>query len=234
MTTPRYHHGALRPALLDAALEAISELGPTALSMRDVARRAGVSHAASAHHFGDKAGLLTALAAQGYDLLADELAAAWADTGRFLEVGVAYVRFAVAHPAHFAVMFRPELLHLDDPALRAAKARSDAALYGGVEQVAALPSRDRSAGGRGGRLVDRARLRVALARRRAPAGPRRGPGVGRPCGRRPALPDDLSPGAPQRHQTRVIAPGPVTLALSGSAVGRALGVGGGRPMMSRP
>jgi AcrR family transcriptional regulator len=135
VTTSRYHHGALRPALLDAALEAIGELGPTALSMRDVARRAGVSHAASAHHFGDKAGLLTALAAQGYDLLADELAAAWAATGRFLEVGVAYVRFAVAHPAHFAVMFRPELLHLDDPALRAAKARSDAALYGGVERL---------------------------------------------------------------------------------------------------
>ena len=135
MTTSRYHHGALRPALLDAALEAIGEVGPTALSMRDVARRAGVSHAASAHHFGDKAGLLTALAAQGYDLLADELAAAWAATGRFLEVGVAYVRFAVAHPAHFAVMFRPELLHLDDPALRAAKARSAAALYGGVERL---------------------------------------------------------------------------------------------------
>jgi AcrR family transcriptional regulator len=135
VTTSRYHHGALRPALLDAALEAIGEVGPTALSMRDVARRAGVSHAASAHHFGDKAGLLTALAAQGYDLLADELAAAWAATGRFLEVGVAYVRFAVAHPAHFAVMFRPELLHLDDPALRAAKARSDAALYGGVDRL---------------------------------------------------------------------------------------------------
>jgi AcrR family transcriptional regulator len=135
VTTPRYHHGALRPALLDAALEAIGELGPTALSMREVARRAGVSHAASAHHFGDKAGLLTALAAQGYDLLADELAAAWAATGRFLEVGVAYVRFAVAHPAHFAVMFRPELLHRDDPALRGAKARSAAALYGGVERL---------------------------------------------------------------------------------------------------
>ena len=135
MTTSRYHHGALRPALLDAALEAIGEVGPTALSMRDVARRAGVSHAASAHHFGEKAGLLTALAAQGYDLLADELAAAWAATGRFLEVGVAYVRFAVAHPAHFAVMFRPELLHVDDPALRAAKARSNAALYGGVEKL---------------------------------------------------------------------------------------------------
>jgi AcrR family transcriptional regulator len=135
VTTRRYHHGSLRPALLDAALAAIGDVGPTALSMRDVARRAGVSHAASAHHFGDKAGLLTALAAEGYQLLADELTAAWADSGRFLEVGVAYVRFAVAHPAHFAVMFRPELQHVDDPELRTSKARADAALHGGVGRL---------------------------------------------------------------------------------------------------
>ena len=78
MPTRPYHHGSLRPALLAAALAAIGDAGPTALSMRDVARRAGVSHAASAHHFGDKAGLLTALAAQGYQLLAGELEAAQA------------------------------------------------------------------------------------------------------------------------------------------------------------
>ena len=53
---------------------------------------------------------------------------------------MAYVRFAAAHPAHFAVMFRPELLHRDDPELRAAKARTDDALYGGVrERVDADP-----------------------------------------------------------------------------------------------
>ena len=60
-----YHHGDLRRALLAAALEAVGEVGPAALSLRDLARRAGVSHAAPAHHFGDKAGLLTALAARG-------------------------------------------------------------------------------------------------------------------------------------------------------------------------
>ncbi len=75
--TRAYHHGDLRRALLAAALEAIEESGPAALSLRDLARRAGVSHAAPAHHFGDKAGLLTALAAEGFDLLADS-----ADRGR--------------------------------------------------------------------------------------------------------------------------------------------------------
>jgi Bacterial regulatory proteins, tetR family len=55
-----YHHGDLRRALVEAALQAIAEVGPAAVSLRDLARRTGVSHAAPAHHFGDKAGLLTA------------------------------------------------------------------------------------------------------------------------------------------------------------------------------
>lgn len=130
-----YHHGDLRQTVLAAAVEAITESGPAALSLRDLARRAGVSHAAPAHHFGDKAGLLTALAAQGYDLLADALTAAQERTGEFLEVGVAYVRFAVEHRAHFEVMFRPDLYHADDPAVLASKARTGEALYGGVGTV---------------------------------------------------------------------------------------------------
>ena len=68
-----YHHGDLRRTLLDTALDAVAEHGPAALSLRDVARRAGVSHAAPAHHFGDKTGLLTALAAEGWSGLADAL-----------------------------------------------------------------------------------------------------------------------------------------------------------------
>ncbi len=130
-----YHHGDLRQTVLAAAVEAITESGPTALSLRDLARRAGVSHAAPAHHFGDKAGLLTALAAQGYDLLADALTAAQERTGEFLEVGVAYVRFAIEHRAHFEVMFRPDLYHADDPAVLASKARTGEALRGGVGTV---------------------------------------------------------------------------------------------------
>lgn len=131
--TGAYHHGDLRRALLAAALEAIEEVGPTALSLRDLARRAGVSHAAPAHHFGDKAGLLTALAAQGFDLLAQALVRAGDD---LLEAGVAYVDFAVRHRAYFEVMFRPELHRADDAELTAARERAGAALRSGV---AALP-----------------------------------------------------------------------------------------------
>lgn len=129
-----YHHGDLRRALLAAAVEAIAEGGPAALSLRDLARRAGVSHAAPAHHFRDKAGLLTALAAEGFELLADELARA--DGRDLLEVGVGYIRFAVAHRAHFEVMFRPELYHGDDPGLLAARRRAGERLRAGI---AALP-----------------------------------------------------------------------------------------------
>lgn len=124
-----YHHGDLRRALLDAAVSVIAESGPAALSLRDLARRAGVSHAAPQHHFGDKAGLLTALAAEGYDLLA---AALTADRGSLLEQGIAYVRFAATHRAHFEVMFRPDLYHADDPELAAARDRSGEALHTGV------------------------------------------------------------------------------------------------------
>jgi AcrR family transcriptional regulator len=130
-----YHHGDLRRAVLDAALVAISEVGPSAVSLRDLARRAGVSHAAPAHHFGDKAGVLTAVAAEGYQLLADALTAAHHHTEDFVEVGVAYVRFAIDHQAHFEVMFRPELYHADDPAVRTAQERAAHMLYGGVASL---------------------------------------------------------------------------------------------------
>src|SRR5215831_1217704 len=125
-----YHHGDLRPALLRAAVDAIGEAGPAAMSLREVARRAGVSHAAAAYHFGDKAGLLTAVAAQGYHMLTEELRSA-RDAGRgFLEVGVAYVRFAVSHRAHFEVMYRPELYRPDDAGVRQARAAAAVLLYG--------------------------------------------------------------------------------------------------------
>jgi AcrR family transcriptional regulator len=134
VTDRPYHHGDLRRALLAAAVSAIEESGPAALSLRDLARRAGVSHAAPAHHFGDKAGLLTALAADGYELLDAALRAAGTD---LLEVGVAYVRFAVDHRAHFEVMFRPELYRQDDPAVAAARRRTGESLRAGL---GALPT----------------------------------------------------------------------------------------------
>ena len=127
--TRPYHHGDLRPALLRAAVEAIGQAGPAAMSLREVARRAGVSHAAAAYHFGDKAGLLTAVAAQGYRMLTDELRSA-REARDFLEVGVAYVRFAVSHRAHFEVMYRPELYRRDDAQVSEARAATEMLLYG--------------------------------------------------------------------------------------------------------
>ncbi|WP_432088388.1 TetR/AcrR family transcriptional regulator [Streptomyces sp. bgisy095] len=134
-TRSTYHHGDLRQAVLAAALDVIAAEGPGALSLRDLARRADVSHAAPAHHFKDRAGLLTAVAAEGYDLLARALAG----TPELSERGVRYVRFAVEHPAHFQVMFRPELLRADDPDLRAAKERASAELRAGVAELDEVP-----------------------------------------------------------------------------------------------
>lgn len=130
-----YHHGNLRRALLDAALDTIATDGVAALNLRALARRCGVSHAAPAHHFGDRQGLLTAIATEGHDGLAATTAATWAETASFLEVGVAYVRYAVSHPGHFAVMFRPDLVDPDDAELSRARAASAAMLYGPFDSV---------------------------------------------------------------------------------------------------
>jgi AcrR family transcriptional regulator len=134
-----YHHGDLPRALLEAAVQAIAEVGPAAVSLRDLARRTGVSHAAPAHHFGDKAGLLTAVAADGFRRLAATLGEAYEATGSFLEVGVAYVGFAVTHRAHFEVMFRPELYHSDDPELVRARDAARALLYPPAAEAANRP-----------------------------------------------------------------------------------------------
>jgi AcrR family transcriptional regulator len=120
-------------------VQAIAEAGPAAVSLRDLARRAGVSHAAPAHHFGDKAGLLTAVAADGFRRLAATLGEAYQASGSFLEVGVAYVRFAVTHRAHFEVMFRPELYHSDDPELIQAREQARALLYPPAGEAANTP-----------------------------------------------------------------------------------------------
>ncbi|MBA2949863.1 TetR/AcrR family transcriptional regulator [Streptomyces himalayensis] len=131
-----YHHGDLRRAVLSAALDVIATDGPSALSLRDLARRAGVSHAAPAHHFKDRTGLLTAIAAEGYALLATAL-----DEAKDLrDAGVRYVRFAREHPAHFQVMFTPELLRENDLELATARALAGERLR---TAVAAVPSSGR-------------------------------------------------------------------------------------------
>jgi AcrR family transcriptional regulator len=131
-----YHHGDLRRAVLDAALDVIATSGPGAISLRDLARRAGVSHAAPAHHFKDKAGLLTAIAVEGNEMLADSLAEALAeDRTGLIDLGVRYVRFALEHPAHFEVMFRPDLYHRKSPELVAARERTGQLLRGTVDRL---------------------------------------------------------------------------------------------------
>lgn len=129
-----YHHGDLRQAVLAAAVDAITENGPGSINLRDLARRVGVSHAAPAHHFGDKAGLLTAVATEGFELLTEALVAA-EPSNDLIEAGVAYVSFAIMQPAHFAVMFRPELYRADDPDLQSAQERSRAALGQAVQTL---------------------------------------------------------------------------------------------------
>ncbi|MEV7886083.1 TetR/AcrR family transcriptional regulator [Streptomyces sp. NPDC002817] len=126
-----YHHGDLRRAVLTAALDVIAADGPSALSLRDLARRAGVSHAAPAHHFGDRTGLLTAIAAEGFGLLATALR----EAPDLKEAGVHYVRFAREHPAHFQVMFSPGLLRADDLELTTARTLAGDALREAVSGV---------------------------------------------------------------------------------------------------
>jgi len=116
-----YHHGDLRRALIDAALDEIAAEGPARLSLRHIARRAGVSHAAPAHHFKDKAGVFTAIAIEGFTLLASDTTEASHAPGALVQSALAYIRFAVQHPAHFEVMWRPDLYHQDDQELVAAR-----------------------------------------------------------------------------------------------------------------
>lgn len=117
-----YHHGSLRPALIAAAEAVIAERGLDRFSLRETARRAGVSAAAPAHHFGDARGLLTAIAAQAFADLADALETADASAGNNREArikaqGKAYVAFALDRPARFDLMWRKPLLNNEDPQL---------------------------------------------------------------------------------------------------------------------
>jgi AcrR family transcriptional regulator len=122
-----YHHGDLRAALIAAAEAVIAERGVDGFSLRETARRAGVSAAAPGHHFRDARGLLTAVAAAAFRDFGDALAVAdeGADrTARIRAMGFAYVRFALAAPARFDLMWRRPLLDGDDEELAAAGARA--------------------------------------------------------------------------------------------------------------
>jgi AcrR family transcriptional regulator len=110
MSTPKatYHHGDLRAALVRAAIELLEESGETELSLRAVARRAGVSPAAPYRHYADREALGSAVATVGYRELADRLAAAHPSPStpvQLASVAVAYVQFALERPALFRIMF---------------------------------------------------------------------------------------------------------------------------------
>lgn len=115
-----YHHGDLPAALLAAVDDIVRGDGVGAVSIREAARRAGVSNAAPRHHFPDKAALLTAYATRGFERLAQRLEEVGDGPDLLLNRGLAYVRFATDEPGLFSVMFRPELLHTDDPAYASA------------------------------------------------------------------------------------------------------------------
>ena len=127
-----YHHGDLRRGLLDAA-ETLLERdgGPAGLSLREVARAAGVSHNAPYRHFADREALLAALAAEGFARLAgvlEQVAATLPPPARGLAVGRAYLRFARTHRALYLLMFGPEIRKSAHPALAAAAAATFAAV----------------------------------------------------------------------------------------------------------
>ncbi|MCV7027779.1 TetR/AcrR family transcriptional regulator [Mycobacterium sherrisii] len=132
MDRPSYHHGDLRAVILGHAAQLVAERGANGISLRELARAAGVSHAAPAHHFTDRRGLFTALAAQGFRLLAEALNDV---RGDFAAAAVAYVRFALDHPGHYQVMFNRPLLDSANTELAEAETAAATELARGVETL---------------------------------------------------------------------------------------------------
>jgi AcrR family transcriptional regulator len=127
-TTRPYHHGNLRAGLLEAAEAVLAERGAQGLTLRDVARAAGVSHAAPYHHFASLGDLQAAVAERGFVALGDAMATAVAvvDTReRLLRVAQAYVECALEHPERFRLMFGPVLARKEEhPSLKSAAERA--------------------------------------------------------------------------------------------------------------
>jgi AcrR family transcriptional regulator len=121
-----YHHGALREALIAAAEAVLTERGLEGFSLRETARRAGVSASAPAHHFGDTRGLLTAIAGQAFRDLTDALELAAREpvqSDRVQKLATVYVRFAVRKRARFDLMWRSTLLDHENRDFRETRAR---------------------------------------------------------------------------------------------------------------
>jgi AcrR family transcriptional regulator len=133
VATP-YHHGALHEALLQAAERVLEREGLSGLTLRAVAREAGVSHAAPTHHFGDLTGLVSELAAIGFRQFNAAMAAASASSSKDRAVAraKAYVGYAQAHPGMYGLMFRTERLDMSRPSLHEAANVAFAELAGAV------------------------------------------------------------------------------------------------------
>lgn len=137
-----YHHGDLRDALIRATDAILADRGLEGFSLREAARRAHVSPAAPAHHFGSSAGLLTEVAILGFQELARHISiekSAGSPVERLKKQGVGYVRFALAFPGRFHLMFRHDLLLADDERLDAASEQAWAAIAPTIRALRTLP-----------------------------------------------------------------------------------------------
>jgi AcrR family transcriptional regulator len=134
-----YHHGDLRRALLVAAEAELAEKGVEGFTLRGCAKRAGVSHAAPAHHFKDAAALLTALAAEGFRrfiaAMERRMETGTTARGRLIGCGLGYLDFARGNPALFGLMFSSKRPDYDDPALGEVAHRSFQVLTQAVRAV---------------------------------------------------------------------------------------------------
>jgi AcrR family transcriptional regulator len=130
----------VREALLAAARAELFERGRAGISLRAVARRAGLSHASPKYHFGDRSGLLTAVATEGFHALASQLSEVHeADARQQLAVlGRAYIDFGLSQPALFELMFAPNELHAGDPELIVAQQQAIGALTTAVSHLAEI------------------------------------------------------------------------------------------------
>lgn len=143
-----YHHGDLKRALTDAALTLVAEKGPKGFTLTEAARLAGVSAAAPYRHFADKASLLAAVAEQGFLDLHDALGAALEASppdDQVTELGRFYVRWVIAHPDHYRVMFGADLDKAGHPGLAVAAEQAFGDLLGAIgrcQEAGLLKDRD--------------------------------------------------------------------------------------------
>lgn len=144
-----YHHGNLREALIDAAVELIQQMGPQGFTLAEAARRAGVSPAAPYRHFKGRDDLLEEVARRGYCAFADKMHEAYGDGQpnpllALARVGSAYLQFAETNPGYYTAMFESNVAVVSNPDLWAESERAFGVLVRGAERLAErLPKEER-------------------------------------------------------------------------------------------